>query len=169
MTSRSLKIEDAIRNGSEVPNIRRLLKSSEIRVIEDADGFRKVLLDDGMVITSYARLGKITARQHEAGTIFAKWCFVALGSGIKQQSFELSSGGGGDLSDAIIAARGKLSLARDALGERYYSVMETVCWENEAATAWAVRKKMHPACGPEFLRAALERFADDRGLQRDGA
>jgi hypothetical protein len=167
MTARTLKIEDAIRSGAEVPNIRRLLKSNEVRVIEDADGFRKVLLDDGMVITSYARLGKITARQHEAGTIFAKWCFVALGSGVKSQSFEISCGGTGDISEARLMARGKLGMARERLGEAYYSVLESVCWGNHAATDWAAGRNMHPACGPAFLKAALELFADDRGLQPD--
>lgn len=169
MTTRTLKIEDAARQGAALPTKERLAKTriNDIRVIEDMEGNRKLVLPDGSKLTTYFMADKINARQHDAGVNFAKWSFVAYQSPVRAQSYEgRVSGGNSEMSEAQVMARRNLQKARDWLGERLFNCVKAVCWADEPAAHWASRELGHPAGAIAMLAIALDLLADKMGTPK---
>ena len=167
MTMRTLKIEDARRDGQEVPTDERLAKAPH-RVVEDAEGNRRVLMADDTPLGRMALDKRLSPRQYEAGIQFRVMHDRANGQPLKAASMEPSiRGGSHDYSDRVIAAKQQLLLIRASLGEELNAVLIAVCAHDETPSGWARARNRHPSIGCFALETALTQLADRLGLEKD--
>jgi hypothetical protein len=169
MTARTLTVVDAQRSGSDLPTGHHLAKLPGARVIEDKDGARKLIVPDDTALGKLFRAHKITARQYEAGKLFAADWYLAAGPGVRAQSFEPPvNGGRGDYEPlSEIGARKRLGADHARVGPQLYACLIGVCGEGQSPSEWAKSSRQHNTIGAYIIGVALDLLAHGRGLPSD--